>query len=246
MGEDNNILPFGKYRGKTIQEVQLQDANYLEWLCTQGWFRDRFVVLHQTIINQGAPPEDTPEHNALQVLFLDNQFCLAVVEAAGWNCRAEFELKQRKYREAFEEKQRKHEKMQSDYIKEYERGGYRFPSWPLESKQEQEARQAFEAAVYDPLLSDKRFELDGVDVSFLIACEPVIWFGKFDIEIKPSVSDDYPTILRQILARTRRPGSGSQILFLDQFDARGATVQQFIEIFNVNNIRVVFRKDVKT
>jgi hypothetical protein len=34
------------------------------------------VTLHQTIINRGAEPEETPDHNSLQVLFLDDEFCM--------------------------------------------------------------------------------------------------------------------------------------------------------------------------
>jgi hypothetical protein len=31
-------------------------------------------VLHQVIINRGAEPSETPDHNATQVLFLDEHF----------------------------------------------------------------------------------------------------------------------------------------------------------------------------
>lgn len=51
------------------------DPAYLQWLAGQDWFRSRYVVLRQTIINRGAEPEETPEHNALQARFLDDTFC---------------------------------------------------------------------------------------------------------------------------------------------------------------------------
>jgi hypothetical protein len=31
--------------------------------------------LNQVIINRGSEPEETPDHNAMQVKFLDDEFC---------------------------------------------------------------------------------------------------------------------------------------------------------------------------
>jgi hypothetical protein len=79
--DDANVIPFGKHKGKTIEQIQVLDPQYLVWLIAQDWFQAKFIHLHQTIINYGAEPSETPEHNALQVLFLDDEFCLKVVEA---------------------------------------------------------------------------------------------------------------------------------------------------------------------
>ena len=78
MSEQTNIVPFGKYKGRLIEELLVDDPSYLEWLAGQDWFRAKYVTLHQVIINRGAEPEETPEHNALQVQFLDDEFCLSV------------------------------------------------------------------------------------------------------------------------------------------------------------------------
>jgi hypothetical protein len=58
------------------------------------------------------------------------------------------------------------------------------------------------------------------------------------IEIKPSVGDDYPAILRQMRANE------SNVLFLETYTGIGATEQQFIQTFDLSNINVVFRRDV--
>lgn len=71
-----NIVPFGKHKGKDVLELIEADPNYIQWLVGQDWFRDKYVTLHQTIINRGPESEETPEHNALQVMFLDDAFCL--------------------------------------------------------------------------------------------------------------------------------------------------------------------------
>lgn len=82
----SNIIPFGKHKGRLIEEVLVDDPNYLQWLMRPAWFRDRHVALYQVIINRGAEPEETPEHNALQVLFLDDTFCIAFTDVVwpGW------------------------------------------------------------------------------------------------------------------------------------------------------------------
>ena len=73
------IIPFGKYKGRLVDEVLVDDPNYLQWLAGQDWFRAKFNILHQVIINRGAEPEETPDHNAMQVRFLDDDFCVRLI-----------------------------------------------------------------------------------------------------------------------------------------------------------------------
>lgn len=68
------IIPFGKYKGQPV-EVLLADEGYRDWLMSQDWFRARFGNIYQTIINYGAEPQDTPEHNEMQAAFLDDALC---------------------------------------------------------------------------------------------------------------------------------------------------------------------------
>lgn len=68
------IIPFGKYKGQPV-EVLLADEGYRDWLMSQDWFRARFGNIYQTIINYGAEPQDTPEHNEMQAAFLDDARC---------------------------------------------------------------------------------------------------------------------------------------------------------------------------
>lgn len=69
------IVPFGKYKGQPA-EVLIADEDYRDWLTSQPWFRERYAVLYQTVINYGGEPQDSPEHNEMQVSFLDDQRCL--------------------------------------------------------------------------------------------------------------------------------------------------------------------------
>lgn len=64
------IVPFGKYKGQPI-EVMTADQQYVEWLKQQPWFKDKYTNVYNTIINYAQEPAETPEHNALQIKFLD-------------------------------------------------------------------------------------------------------------------------------------------------------------------------------
>jgi hypothetical protein len=59
------------------------------------------------------------------------------------------------------------------------------------------------------------------------------------IELKPSVGDDYPAVLRQM--RT----NGAECLFLKEYCGVGVMRAQFVEIFKLAGIRVVFFEEVE-
>ena len=67
------VVPFGKYKGQPM-EAMAQDHEYCEWLSQQDWFRARYPTIHTLIVNNFGQPEETPEHNALQALFVDEGF----------------------------------------------------------------------------------------------------------------------------------------------------------------------------
>jgi hypothetical protein len=64
------IVPFGKYKGQSV-EALAADRDYCDWLLAQPWAKDKLRSVYNIIINYGAEPQDTPEHNALQLQFLD-------------------------------------------------------------------------------------------------------------------------------------------------------------------------------
>jgi hypothetical protein len=66
----NQVMTFGRYKGQPI-ELMLSDRSYCEWIAAQPWFREQFAPIYNIIVN-GLPGEEqcTPEHNALQNLFV--------------------------------------------------------------------------------------------------------------------------------------------------------------------------------
>jgi hypothetical protein len=245
MTDDPNVIPFGKHKGKTIEEVQTFDPQYLDWLTGQPWFRDRFVVLHQTIINRGAEPEETPDHNVLQALFLDDAFCVRVAEVAyGGTFVGEFERRRATRIRELEDKRKAKIKQRSDELPKLDdnRSKY-YVSYTIQALDAAIVETEKEIAEYRALghraeVVNRQFEQHGIDVQFRVD-GPLVG-GDFAIEIKPSVGDDYPAILRQmnvLLYRWR----GTKILFIERYIGVGATVDQFEAIFRSADINIVFR-----
>jgi hypothetical protein len=84
-----------------------------------------------------------------------------------------------------------------------------------------------------------RIRDEGVDIILRTRVRNA-WFSLNDtIEIKPAVSDDYPTILRQVKL------NGSQRLLVGEYTGAGATREQFVAIFATARVRVVFLTDLE-
>lgn len=202
---NQKVVPFGKWKGQPVQRLA-EDRSYFEWLCSQPWFREKFEDLYQAVVQRkfevvvtvpgagAVEPSETPAHNAIQVLFLEDEFCRQFVREA-------------------------------------------LPVWP-------EVEGALEFG--------RTFEFEGVDV-LLVARAPEDEHGYcrsqgMAIEIKPSIGDDYPAVLRQMRGHRANNRLGyyleNQVLLVGEFNARGATIQQFIKTFEVSGIRVVFLDDV--
>ena len=72
--KDMHLVPFGKYKGQPVEVMQM-DTGYCDWLSKQDWFREQYGnVYNQVIINNFTEPSETPEHNRLQMRFLDENF----------------------------------------------------------------------------------------------------------------------------------------------------------------------------
>src|SRR5215831_8388673 len=67
-----DLVPFGKYKGQSM-EALAQDAGYCEWLLGQSWLGELFPNVYTLIINHFGEPSATPEHNRLQLRFLEEK-----------------------------------------------------------------------------------------------------------------------------------------------------------------------------
>ncbi len=246
-----STVPFGKYKGRPVEDM-LADADYMQWLEAQSWFRERFAHLRTSREELSR----TPEHNRLQALFLDLGYCWAFARlvaepeldearksgersiAEGLNkCRSQLDAAPGKLAEAEDFKRRM--------------GAYSYGRTPEELgaitlrwiellavfKEQSPQRYAgaqFEASGADVLVSV------GFQWHYLAHTDLYPSRMGFDarIEVKPTVSDDYPVVLRQM---TRNK---TDYLFLVEYTGEGATEEQFTEIFQRSKKRVVFKREV--
>ena len=79
---DPNIVPFGKHLGQPMG-VLLADKDYCQHMIAQPGFRERYRDVFNIIVNNGIAPSATPEHNAMQAAYLDDDWCLRVARALG-------------------------------------------------------------------------------------------------------------------------------------------------------------------
>jgi hypothetical protein len=215
-----NIVPFGKYKGQPV-EVLAQDRPYLEWLSAQDWFRERYAGIYTLIINNFTEATETPDHNALQVLFLDDAFCqrFATVLKPQWRneCMQRFADNVGKIVQI--------KKIEAELFE-----------WKLFCSREFEVNGVdvdlnMSIDTVDEALSHARFNW----AHEVVARVPVLYAR---IEIKPAVGDDYPAVLRQMRANK------SGVLFTQNYIGVGATEEQFVKTFVLSDIKVVFRRDV--
>lgn len=185
----NEIIPFGKYAGKPLESI-MDDRQYVDWLLAQSWFRQRHEHLYTVIINNFAEPSETPEHNAMQAMFLDDQFRLQFALTALARCWVDHPV-------------------------------------PV-------------------TVSLPVFEVDGVDVQFRTKGLQM-W-----VEVKPSIGDDFPAVMRQVLNQRRSASKVrwcerfiSQFIFLRNFSGQGVSPDQFRKMFAASQIYVIFESEIK-
>ncbi len=185
------LIPFGKHKGKPI-EILAEDKEYTKWLLAQPWFKTKYQNIHMLVINNFREPVDTPEHNELQVKFLDKEFSLKLA-----------------------------------YLLE--------------------PRLFHKTDV--PNISKPTFET-GYDVSYMASTPHWYLSVKILIEIKPTIGDDFPSILRQMKASMpiREDASRNKTFYclaVRDYVGEGASKEQFIDFFQSQGYTVVFISDIE-
>jgi len=196
----DEIINFGKYKGQPVS-VLASDPGYCDYMCAQPWFREKYNNLYTIIINNFKIPEDTPEHNKLQALFLDKDFVVAVAKKI---YTPEFMIGRLE-----------------DGITKYKYkwdNGWKVIETPDGEKTISQIVNTissirknpdeFCTSVLSSAIREVAFEEKGWDV--VIGIE---YYSLFDIEltnrsifieIKPQIGDDFPSVLRQMKARRER------------------------------------------
>ena len=246
------LFPLKKYKGEPMSLV-LQDRQYCDWLVAQNWFRDEHKNLYQIIINYYGEPGSTPEHNTMQTRFLNDDFCFALGYLCKWRLmtkkwclmnlgRAVGKIKEFLNKNDFNSS-RHYEKLEeiNDMKNIIE-----------ESITEVNGQAMMDNEPYYQI--DRRIEEEGWDIIIktndnFCKNECVIWKDcsitqrQIAVELKPSIGDDYPVILRKMKAAKFQPFY--KCLVYDKFSASGATLDELKKNFNNEDILVFSMSEIE-
>jgi hypothetical protein len=238
------VLPFGKHKGSTVAELLAKDPAYAEWVANQGWVAERFAELHAAILSRGAATDDSPEHNAIQVRFLDETFRMACLMAA-------FPGRTEKWKDLGRERITKDEREEVSY--------YSSGRNIVELKKHQDALADLEAKEIF-IVSSVKFEQRGIDVEIFwdgvlardVKLDTRIFLGTpsfkdspglklryVGVEIKPTMGDDFPSVMRQ-MSRLR-----ATVLVVGEYTGRAVSEPQLRQMFEANNLKLLFVRDIE-
>lgn len=198
------LVPFGKYRRQPLAVLQ-QDPEYCAWLRGQAWVQQRYPQFHAIIVNNFAAPTETPEHNALQVRFLEESWCVQFFNAF---------FQQDELLLCFST-----EVLKGTARVQFEEGGV-------------DVWLAFLIWLFDG--SDQRWK----ESPYAIQGRHVIPLT-FAVELKPTLGDDYPAVLRQILSNTTAQKAARKVVVYDRYSAAGATIEQVQEIYKRSHVSLL-------
>lgn len=213
----NEIVPFGKYKGQPI-EVLSHDEAYVDWLLAQDWVKARYQNIYNVIINNFQAPSETPEHNIAQAAFLDIAYVMRFLKTV---VPRAFKIEPPKiYSITMEEKG-------VDVVI-----GFNY-------KYEHEITKEYAERVRAGYVYNTDYREPGVykeDVYGMALC----------IEIKPTLGDDYPAVLRQMKNCTAyKNRQGAMILYVGRFSG-AISKEQLVAFFAGDNIKVVFQQEVES
>jgi hypothetical protein len=279
------IVPFGKYRGKPIEEL-LADRSYCDWMLAQPGIREKWSEFVVVVVNGGSAPDaSTPQHNKLQTMFLDGEMVLATYRSIVGDqaiSKWALSLARDEARVVLARRHAVESALQAEVDKgtctpkkwggdlvlvkdrvndrgKIEKGsGWK---WAKESDADKVVRACEEAgeraaeemfqrhmkscapidwARTAIVKARVQFEVSGWDV---VIFRPDEWLssGEIILELKPTLGDDYPAVLRKMKTRMGRYAGdtyGHYVLIVDRFDAEGATYDQVKKIFASSHIQV--------
>jgi hypothetical protein len=232
-------ITFGKYRGQPVERLS-QDEAYAKWLVGQDWCKEKYPGIYTFIIhNYRADPIDTPEHNQMQVKFLNQTHALKL--AYLYSDKKLFQFNNNHFHMAMP-------KFLSDLRQKFIN-----PEHIIHQFIKMKGKK---------LLSIKKidFEQKGLDVQYSVsygyssfsagsdyyraqAVFDEFWNNELNldikVELKPYIGDDFPTVLRQMKT------SGAMILVIREYNGAGASYDEFKQYFNSQGIRVFKEEEIE-
>jgi len=247
------VIPFGRHKGATVAELLEKDPAYAEWIIAQGWVAERFAELHAAILSRGAGTDDSPEHNLIQAKFLDPVFRVACVSAAYPGLIADGKNERVKW--AGEQALKSVWKGNAWYhVDGWRVTNTKFATMTEAIAAEQIIKDAENASdkingkkarieaenteKATGVLSRVVFEQKGIDA--VIQFENIFYYDRiFSVEIKPSMGDDYPTVMRQAQRL------GCSILVVGEYTGRAVPEPLVRQMFAASGIKMISLRDIE-
>jgi uncharacterized protein (DUF3820 family) len=242
----NNLMPFGKYNGMTLEEIHSVDPEYFKWLCTQNWFKEKFDSTYNLIVNVFNPQKNecSPEHNKLQSLFLNNNIKLDIVKKFLNTSFLDLKIYDNN----------SWEKILENYIKpkiefyntSFEKNGFDVffrAGFVTEEINFKDLRSLINSSIDFKDLNFKILNIKGYEIIKRTDEYIKIHYYNalnFYIEIKPNIGDDFPNILRQIKKNKSLnkyiESSDIVILAYNNFSVSNLTFEEVESFFNTERI----------
>ncbi len=239
------IVPFGKYKGKPLEKL-MQDESYAKWLTGQDWFQDKFQSMYTLIVhNYHNEPIDTPEHNQMQIKFLDEFYCLKVAyliskgdlfkfDSANFQKNVPSFLRELNINK--KHFNRPHFEKLIERVKAKNNKGLLNLSKVLFEKESVDATYDVSYG-YSMGASESDERMFGSFFNQIWDCS---YYYELRIELKPSIGDDYPSVLRSMKANR------SNILIAREYNGTGVTWDQAKEFLNSQGIKVLEEAEIES
>ena len=245
---EDHIIPFGKHKGKPV-EILASDKQYMDWLLAQSWFKERHINLYNIVITNFREPDDTPEHNKIQIKFLKPEYRIKLAYIVNPNL---FDQNSDKINKAMKVILNIPEGNQNEFFLKSLANPYKDDKFGLYSKQLLKLSQpGFERVdVYYSIWYGIRFYYNNGNYYGNYSEFRNENYSSYCVEVKPTVSDDFPAILRQMKASMPVKRSDYQsdyfyILVVGTYTGTSATREEFIEFFSTQGYKVVFEKEIE-
>jgi hypothetical protein len=235
------IVPFGKYKGQPIETLQ-QDRAYCDWLVGQDWLQTRFPELRTIIVNNFGEATETPEHNALQARALEIRFVLGVIYLAQQKLKKKHSTEIGKQVKVVFESQGVDVMITAPNGVEVTITRDDEPEFSTQLRNvlsylEGQLRRAYTKEE----IEETKAEIEKYKTATgLTHC---ISFDRIGVELKPTLGDDYPAVIRQIKA-SKFFGGGIPVLVIGSYNGIGATLDQVSRMFEASGIRFLMVSEI--
>lgn len=239
----HEIISFGKHKGKPV-EILAQDKEYSEWLVAQPWFKQKYQNIYTVVINNFRQPVDTPEHNAMQLKFLDQNYALKLayyLEPKLFNLSST-DINNR-LKTAIKSKPMYLNEIKSQ-LPDSDKTKLLRISVPT-FEEGYDVAYSVQYAIRFSVMHRSTYNGDSTEV---FSCYQGDYIN-LKIEIKPTIGDDFPSVLRQMKASMPirfgyEDNRNKRCLLVGSYTGEGATKEQFIQFFQSQNFNVIFPSDI--